>query len=89
MFVVIVNSKWFVHGLFEIIQNYVNKSIDYAYTHTQMRIHLYIYMHKVLPTVYYSCHLVISNYHQSFQHSFQILLNCKKVEIYCHEKKEN
>ena len=56
----------------------------YTYTHKHTPTHL----HKVLPTVYYVCHLVISNYHKFYQQYFDILLNYKVLDIYCYKKKK-
>ena len=56
----------------------------YTYTHKHTPTHL----HKVLPTVYYICHLVISNYHKFYQQYFDILLNYKVLDIYCYKKKK-
>ena len=57
-----------------------------------MHKYIYIYIHtypqKVSPTVYYSCHLVIPNYHKSYQQYFNILLNYTILEIYCYQKKK-
>ena len=73
-------------------------SVDYIYNndaHIYTCIHIYIhtyshtcthtYKNKVLPKVYYSCHLV-TGYHKSYQQYFDILLSCKKLEIYCYKK---
>ena len=56
--------------------NYIYYIYILTYTHTQTNIY------KFLPTVYYSCHLVISSYHKSYQQNFDILLNYKKLELY-------
>ena len=61
-----------------------------------MHIHTYIlnththilYTRKVLPTVYYRCHLVIFSYQKSYQQYFDILLNYQKLEIYRYKRKK-
>ena len=60
----------------------------YIYRYTHKHTHTPTQLHTLLPTVYYSCHLVISSYHKSYQQYFDILLDYKKVEIYCYEKKK-
>ena len=50
---------------------FYQKSLKSAHTYTDIHTHILTYTHthtlthKVLPTVYYSCHLVISSYRKS------------------------
>ena len=46
----------------------------HIYIHTYSHTHAHIYTYKVLSTVYYSCHLVISSYHKSHKQYFDILI---------------
>ena len=64
-------------------QVYKNAHI-YTQAYTYTHIHTPTHLHKVLPTVYYICHLVISNYHKFYQQYFDILLNYKVLDIYCY-----
>ena len=45
----------------------------YTYIHSHANTLSHTYKHKVWPIVYYSCHLVISSYHSSYQQYFNIL----------------
>ena len=56
--------------------------------HILTNTHTPTHLHKLLPTVYYSCHLVVSSYHKSYKQYFDILLDYKKVETYCYKKKK-
>ena len=57
----------------------------HIFSHTQV----HTYRHKVLPTLYDSCYLVLSSYHKSYQQYFDILLNYTKSENYCCRKNKN
>ena len=52
--------------------------------HTRIHIHIHTHtsthLHKNFPTIYYSYHLVIFNYHKSYQQYFDNSLNYKKLE---------
>ena len=49
----------------------------YAHILTYTLAHTHTYTYKMLPAVKYSCHLVISKCHKSYQQYFDILLNYK------------
>ena len=54
----------------------------YTYTHTNIHTpDTYNFAYSILE-------LVISSYHKSYQQYFDILLNCKKREIYSHKIKK-
>ena len=62
----------------------------HIYTHIHTHTHLHTRQtHKVLPAVYYSCHLVISSYRKSYQQYHDNLLNYKKLEISCYKNKKS
>ena len=52
--------------------------------HTRIHIHIHTHtsthLHKDFPTIYYSYHFVIFNYHKSYQQYFDNSLNYKKLE---------
>ena len=60
----------------------------YIYTHSHTHTHTHTYIHTILPTVYYSCHLVVSSYHKSYLQYFDILLNYIKLQTFCYKKKK-
>ena len=59
----------------------------YTYTHTHIR-HTAHWHTQSFVCRYYSCHLMISSYHESYQQYFDISLNYKNLEIYCYKKKK-
>ena len=68
---------------------YVSTSNFHIHTYTHKHTcthHIHAYQHtytdKVLLTVYYNCHLVISSCHNSYQQYIDISLNYKKPEFY-------
>ena len=48
----------FITSLYKYTNIYMHICI-YTYTHTHIYTHPHTYIHKVLPIVYYSCHLII------------------------------
>ena len=79
---------WSVSWWYFIKSLYDNSHIyTHMHTHRLTYTYLHTYTYEVLPTVYYSCHLVVFNYHKSYQQYFHILLNYKKLEIYCYKEK--
>ena len=63
---------------------YINNNEQiYTHIHTNMlpytHPHTHSYTLTVLPAVYYSCHLMVSSYHKSYQQYLDILLNYKKT----------
>ena len=67
-----------------IMHTYIHIRID-----TNSHTHTPTYLHKVLPTVCYGCHFVISSYQKSYQQYFDILLDYQKVQVYCYKKIKN
>ena len=74
----------------------VDDVFSYVYNNAQIYRHIIThiptntnpqYLHKVLPTVYYSYHLLISS-RKSYQQYFDILLNYEQLEIYWHKQKK-
>ena len=61
--------------VFMMIHTYIH-----IYIHTGWHTHTHTLIHMTfLPTVYYSCHLVVFSYYKSYQQYFHILLNYKKT----------
>ena len=52
-----------------LLQVYNNAHI-YTHTHIDTHTNPPTHLHKVLPTIYFSCHLVISNYYKSYQYKY-------------------
>ena len=81
----------YLHALYvyTYICTYLHVLYVYTYicTYANIHIHEHTYKHKVLLAVYHSCNWVISSYHKSYQ-QYEILLNYKKLEISCYQKKK-
>ena len=80
----------------DILSHDYNKAHIYTHMHThiltytQTHTHTPTHLHKVLPTIYYSCRLMIISDHKSCQQYFDIFLNCKKLTNFIAVKrKEN
>ena len=57
--------------------------------HILTYIHTPTHLHTILPTIYYSCLLVISSYCKSYKQYFDNLLNYTKLEKFNAIKKKN
>ena len=70
-------------------QVYNNAHIYTHYTHTHIHTHTHTHTHwiMVFPAIYYSCSLMISSYHKSFQQYFDNLLNYKNLVKFAAVKK--
>ena len=66
-----------------LLQVYNNAHI-YTHTHIDTHTNPPTHLHKVLPTIYFSCHLVISNYYKSYQYKYIYVY--VYIYIYIYEK---